>query len=463
MILEHLKTLKDKISNKNKKFKLPNIEPIIDQYDVIVHIGAPKTGSSAIQKYLLENQKTLLKLGYYYPNHGLDQNGISGGHSIIGKQIIDNQITEAETTFQNFITEAKKNKSILLISAESLFNRPIELKQILKDHRCKIVSFFRDPLESIYSNYNQGIKRHYATARLVPFCNGLLERPADFFSGEVFTKWVQCFGKEHITILGYDLELFEKKPIQSVFLYGIGIDELTQKEYFTFNNAQINQSYCLAALELKRMFNFILDPQNNKLNFEIDWFLQETSDQNAKERFNLKDRIDSALFNQLKEKFADSNQRIKSDYLTEINPNFLTVQKENKKQVIDQRKLHNQVLAIMKRLKKNKPMLYDYVHTCLKATLNQNNNSYEVLKLAEMFNYDINQFTSIDTWFSDQQLEKMPKYMMADFYRDIAQICFTRGDIKHAERLITKAIEHRPTGPGIINLSHKINNSKKID
>jgi hypothetical protein len=70
--------------------------PIIDShqagqphqhYDVVFHIGAPKTGASAIQKFLLENRQALKSLGFYYPEHALDENGVSGGHTGFGLKI----------------------------------------------------------------------------------------------------------------------------------------------------------------------------------------------------------------------------------------------------------------------------------------------------------------------------------------------------------------------------------------
>ena len=53
-------------------------------YDVILHIGAPKTGSSALLNFFLKNREQLASAGYYYPEHGFDVNGISGGHSRLG-------------------------------------------------------------------------------------------------------------------------------------------------------------------------------------------------------------------------------------------------------------------------------------------------------------------------------------------------------------------------------------------
>ena len=80
----------------NDKFKLPKVKNTRKNYDVIIHIGAPKTGSSALQKFFIENQAILGELGFHYPNHSLDENGISGGHSDLALKLIDKKDEEAK-------------------------------------------------------------------------------------------------------------------------------------------------------------------------------------------------------------------------------------------------------------------------------------------------------------------------------------------------------------------------------
>ncbi|BCN92755.1 hypothetical protein THMIRHAM_05400 [Thiomicrorhabdus immobilis] len=440
---------------KSKKIKLPQLEQLNKNYDIIVHIGAPKTGSSAIQKYLLENRTILENFGFYYPEHGVDENGISGGQSILGKKLIDNEFDTAKAILETYLKEAKQKQCTLLISAESLFNRAPQLKEMAGDHRCKIISFFRDPIESIYSNYNQGIKRHFATARLETFCQNLIDKPADFYTGETLEKWVSIFGKNHLTVLGYDLEVFKDIPIQNLFLSTLGIDEDTQKKYFKINNTSVNNSYCLAALELKRMLNFILDQNQKRLNNEIDWFLQGISDKSTKPKYKLAERISEQTYLRLTEKFIMSNQKIQNEYLTTINPNFLKTTNTENRKTINQKELFLEISAILEKLERQKPQIYNYICKEISKKITRLND-YEVLKLAEMLNYDINQLPNKEIWFNPNQLKKMPNAQTVDFLRDIAYQCYYRGDLENAQILIEKAREIRPNGPTIVNLSEKI-------
>ena len=48
--------------------------------NVYIHVGPPKTGTSAVQKWLNSNQRFLKENGIYYPSHNVDSNGVSSGN-----------------------------------------------------------------------------------------------------------------------------------------------------------------------------------------------------------------------------------------------------------------------------------------------------------------------------------------------------------------------------------------------
>ena len=111
------------IFKRKSYIELPSFSSVTNE-DVIFHIGAPKTGSTAIQKFCLENRETLKEHGLYYPNHGVDKNGISGGHSSLGQALIENRLDDAATILGNYVKEAKDDNCVLLLSAESIFYSP---------------------------------------------------------------------------------------------------------------------------------------------------------------------------------------------------------------------------------------------------------------------------------------------------------------------------------------------------
>ena len=428
--------------------------------EVIIHIGSPKTGSSAIQKYLLENRTSLLKLGIYYPKHGLDENGISGGHSNIGRKLIENDIESAQDLFNQYVEQAKRKNCTLLLSAESYYVRAKEFKDIASQTDYKIISFFRDPLESIYSNYNQGIKRNYSTTRLETLCKNLAQKPAEFYSGKVLEKWIDLHGKDKITIIKYNQEHFRKTPIQKVFLQSLGFDSKTINKHLKFDTKFINNSYTLAALELKRMFNFVLDQNETKKNAEIDWFLQGISDKTnaSTQHYTLKDRISDETYQLLASSFNVNNLPfIQTQSKTESALKKL----EKQKTPINLNELNNEIFHIFKQLELTKPKIFKYIHSLLIEHLKNNHNTFEVLKLAELFNLDVNQFDEKDSWFKPNQLKNMPNAQPVEFLRDIAYLCYYRGDLENAKLLIEKAREKRPNGTAIVQLSEQIKQKLK--
>ena len=48
--------------------------------EIYIHVGPPKTGTSAVQKWLSSNQSFLKKQGVFYPSHSVDANGVSSGN-----------------------------------------------------------------------------------------------------------------------------------------------------------------------------------------------------------------------------------------------------------------------------------------------------------------------------------------------------------------------------------------------
>jgi len=419
---------------------------IKENYDLIIHIGAAKTGSSALQKFLLENRKVLEKEGYYYPVHGLDKNGISGGHSNLGLAIIQNDEEKSHNIFETYINEAKKKNCKLLISAESLFNHPEKLKNLVSNYRCKIIAFYRDPLESLFSNYNQGIKRHFQTLDINSVCRNMLKGNNNSLSGLIFEKWCEQFGKENISIVEYDMEFFKKVSIQEIFLNILNISKNRISKIKPKKFIKINKSYNLANLELKRILNFVLDKNNNKLNNELDWLLQELSDK-KNEDIKLIDTISTDLKDEIVLKSKNAKEKLKDlniisfDYLSKEN-NTKSVKKYLYKNKI------NDILNIIEYMKHNNENLFTYLVKCINIEISENTNiPYEVQILAQWFDIPCSYIRN-ESWFTQEQLTNMAsgKYKDADFLRDIAILLKDKGDVENAKKIINKAYELRPKG-----------------
>tara|TARA_R110001583_G_scaffold25810_2_gene93437 strand:- start:187 stop:1374 length:1188 start_codon:yes stop_codon:yes gene_type:complete len=341
-------TVKKLLPKKNTSSTSKEIPALLNGYDVVIHIGAPKTGSSAIQRFLLENRSELKKNGYYYPLHGLDPNGISGGHSEFGTAISKGQTDRAREIFVEHLAVAQTKNLTLLISAESLYRFPKQLKAIIGDTHCKIISLFRDPLESIYSTYHQNIKRHYSVTPIEVFCKSILKQNCALTSGFIFNDWIKEFSEKNVLIIGFDMNFFEANPIEYFFINILGIDK---KSTYLFKKVtkKTNQGYADTALNLKRMLNNILDKNEDKLNEKIDFFLQAYSDKSDVPKKQLQDLIPPELYSYLADKFKSSNLYLNTRIITKTMDNFLVYGHSNLENTIkneDQKALNKLVKSI---------------------------------------------------------------------------------------------------------------------
>lgn len=439
------------------KFKLPKVKNTRKNYDVIIHIGAPKTGSSALQKFFIENQAILGELGFHYPDHSLDENGISGGHSDLALKLIDKKDEEAKKQFDILIKKAKKANKVLFLSSEAFYIRPQAVADLVKGYRCKIIAFFRDPIEAINSNYNQGIKRNFSTASPEQFCSRLLREHTSFYTGQIFNQWVNSFSKEDVDVYGYDSEVLKQFPIQEVFLNGLGLTSKEITASFTIENKVVNRSYSYTALELKRLLNHALNQKAHHFNHQLDWFLQGISDKSSEPSINLSALISEETYNNLEQHFREKTKQFLDKVLVKINPEYLQAPKK----AVEAKLPHKAVtfckmFEVIEQLKVEKTELYRHLEEQVQLQLKNNTIGPDASKLADLFNVDFKKAADTSPWFSNAILTKMPDFKLEDFLRETAYVAYERGESKHAQALIEKAREIRPKGPFIVKFSDKL-------
>ena len=92
--------------------------------ELILHVGAPKTGTSAVQRHFHAQADVLRRHGIHYPHHHLDANGVSGGHGdLLAQALAAGPIAGRQAIAQN-LAAARREECRLLLSAESAFLHP---------------------------------------------------------------------------------------------------------------------------------------------------------------------------------------------------------------------------------------------------------------------------------------------------------------------------------------------------
>lgn len=219
---------------------------------IVFHIGAPKTGTSAIQRFLASNVQDLRAIGLDYLN----------GEPNCGNLHTTGNGLPIFLYFERAVAEPEKLESLLrgyfgtqrtaIVSSELLSSIPVAGWRNIID-ACRAVD--ADPFVIYYvrnvhpfylSTYNQYVKHHGATGSFEEF----VERRSVFKCADRLRFLTELFGSDHLNVVHYE---FEKANICEHFLSLIS--PTTDKSNLKFYTALVNRSLDEPELRLMRIAN----------------------------------------------------------------------------------------------------------------------------------------------------------------------------------------------------------------
>lgn len=279
--------------------------------DVVLHIGAPKSGSSAIQRFSVLNRPALLDAGYFYPVHPLDPNGVSGGHTILRHPLVQKDHNCTAAVLFSLLEESHKMGATLILSSESFFARSADLIPYLEGLNVQVIAWFRNPVDASIANHNQSIKRSFSTQTVFEkFDNISKTRRNSVMDGEHLYDWAGAFGDDACTFLPYcGFDANNPGLIERQWLNALGIPT-TSLGRFKFDYVRVNRSYVPSALELKRLLNFLLNDEHEDICLAVDHSLQQYSDQSSASDLMVRKRIPNKIIRKIEAYFSETNQRI---------------------------------------------------------------------------------------------------------------------------------------------------------
>ena len=422
-----------------------------DNLDLVLHIGAPKAGSSALQAFLQVNRSLLSKAGFYYPEHRYDRNNVSGGHAVLGKALVNKDLNTARDCFQTWLSEAKKKGLCLLLSAESFYGQPIRLNHLTENLKVVVVVYFRDPIESLISTYNQSVKRHFSTHTLKSFARKQLDRDIPEFSGMIIEKWHTEFGLNNLRVLPYIPSAFPDGKIEYSFINTLGISE-SARPLFSLLPRRINSSYTPSALELKRLFNHVTS-SDTKLSNEIDWCLQAYSDASDEKPLPPRISLSNELFSQFADKFTPSNNYIKNNCIQSYPGGFLVYPQSAIEPLEATTRKTSSLSQVLIDAFSGEPKIIEQVQRLVLSNRESKpTSSYSLLKLAELLGDDIEQIEMPNQVFSKFQMDVLTSEVSApaDLLREIALMLYRFEQYEQAYLVISRALSLRPKGQAII-------------
>ncbi|HDY92146.1 MAG TPA: hypothetical protein ENH67_05705 [Pseudoalteromonas sp.] len=232
---------------------------------VVIHIGPPKTGTSAIQFCLQQDKQRLAENGIYYPKHATDVNGISSGNLSSVYDITNTERSISKTKVSKLLASCEKLKMhTLLLSSEFFFERMSEVVGIFPE--AQFIAYIRNPLDSFESLYNQSIKRHH---KIEP-----IKKPPllpKFYLTKL-ERFVDEIGADKFVFRSYSKHAFFGGTIVDDFYSILSIQPPSN------TRVTINPSYSFEALEFKRWINQFCSPS---LALQADKVLQSFDSSSA--------------------------------------------------------------------------------------------------------------------------------------------------------------------------------------
>lgn len=241
-----------------------------------LHIGTPKTATSALQLFLEKNREALAENGYCYPRYPYRFPNVHhnrNGHFLIARvqnadgsrdtdreqQYFSEGMERVARDFESYDNVILSDESIWFSSSyihKDFFQRLWDYAQA-HGWQLKVIVYLRRQDQYLTSRWNQSVKRKTAIpAALIPF-DDYLERAQDrekrtLCYGKKLDQIAAVIGKENLTVRRFDRLSWVDGSILHDFAHQIG---LTLTPEFTESEEPVNLGMGKNETELKRILN----------------------------------------------------------------------------------------------------------------------------------------------------------------------------------------------------------------
>ena len=267
---------------------------------LFLHLGTPKTGTTAIQFFMHNNRDQLRSLGYEYPNlasefpkdRGFttvnnDESTYANGNFIMDAQILTayRQGAEAfeeilqyvfpdmaeyyrdvigsnETDFEALVEYIRNRlgSNHVILSSENLWTFNYDfLRRFAREFgdRLEVIVYLRRQDQYVESMWNEVIKLGVVTDTVEEYFDFMLFEEKDNHGLRYQTRLKEIcsiVGKEHLNVRLYESSALQRSGgIHHDFLRAIGIDP-AQGEWVTLKR-DVNERISGPAVNIKRVFN----------------------------------------------------------------------------------------------------------------------------------------------------------------------------------------------------------------
>ena len=246
---------------------------------IFIHVGAGKTGTTAIQAFFKLNRSRLQQQGIAIPSVGM----INVDKGIAPHKLSDHGPHQKGEALGLWGQISNLTDSCLLVSSESLHSKISapdglvffeSVKKILSEWSIKIIFYIRPHSQWLQSAYEQWVKSNLLTRTIDEQISVYRNNPSEqiFMFGKIF-------GVNNVIVRPYEKNQFVGENIFSDFANAIGI---SIGEDYEFPKGNLNSRLSAEALELKRELNLFASNQKELQSLKKD--LLEYSSITAKEQ-----------------------------------------------------------------------------------------------------------------------------------------------------------------------------------
>ncbi len=324
--------------------------------NIILHIGTPKSGTSALQNFLNSNRDILTTQNFCYPIDQDEENTeiTMGNGRKLYEYAIKNDVKKARNYLMNLLS--KYNEDNIILSSEGFYFYPKFIHSVIPE--AKIIVYFREQSEKIVSSYGQQVKGNPSfTKTFSQYLDSILNGEEDKMYTEYFLdQWKKYYNKSNIVLRPYDFDQFRGGSIYTDFLYLINMNKL---EKFTFPEKNINPGYNRDSLEYKLCLNRLLDPEKQYKNHLIRKLLQDYSEICPdKHKFSILLQYQQ---DKIIEYFRETNSYVSKTYLQNSNQLFTNIKPvDNKLKEYDGLSI-DAIQKITRFIINQEPVLLEYI------------------------------------------------------------------------------------------------------
>jgi hypothetical protein len=284
--------------------------------NLVLHIGTPKTGSSAIQRFLSTNRHLLEANGFYYPCEGSYYYADESSQSLLAHALLGRRPKYlkrgTEFTKENCVSDIRRDlqnsgfENAIVSSEHFSHAKTKDEMELIRDafapvvSSTKVVIYIRRQDFHIESVYNQCIK----TALAVESFDEFSKKSGGINHFKYLDMLSEVFGKPNIIVRPFERNQLFHEDIVSDFvnLLGIEIDFAIPKS--------TNESISVEKCEIMRLFNRNFDTYEKRKAFNV--FLRSTPIKFDEAKYSL---LSNEMRKAVLEKHRESNSAVAKSYL----------------------------------------------------------------------------------------------------------------------------------------------------